>query len=130
MAPLFNNPVGLPPPHRAPSFRIAYGGPAADFPVLGLQSYNNHDLDLFKGANTFFDLKKKAGTIALGKSCLYALLPLRALSFIPTSFSTGGTTFPGGAKIFAPAIKPVPPKILSNQPLFNLWVKVSPVSRG
>jgi hypothetical protein len=61
MAPLFNNPVGLPPPHRAPSFRIAYGGPAADFPVLGLQAYSNHDLDLFKGANTFFDLKKKQG---------------------------------------------------------------------
>jgi hypothetical protein len=78
MAPFYHSPVGLQPPHRSPSFRIAYGGPAADFPVLGLQSNNNHDLDLFKGENTFLT-SKKSGNIALGKSSLlYALLPLRA----------------------------------------------------
>jgi hypothetical protein len=79
MAPLYYSPVGLQPPHRSPPFRSAYGGPAADFPVLGLQSYNNHDLDHFKGGDTFFPPRKPGNYRAWQKFLPLGPSPLESL---------------------------------------------------
>jgi hypothetical protein len=81
----------------------------------------------FQQKLNFISLEGRHGVASLqsvNQSNLTLPSPLRAYRY-PQVFLTGGTAFPGCAKILAQARKPVSPKNLLNQPLFDLWVMLS-----